>query len=107
MSIKIKTIVKVEKREEKKFRLSCTTTESYNIGCEHGYNSGQDSVAERKIGLDVGKIMEIINNWELPMNNEVDHSKMKPLREVIGSYYCDELAQVLKAKEGEIIREER
>ena len=91
---KINMMVKVEKKEVPILRRETSIrNELMKVILHHGYNKGQEDYGNKEIGLDVGKIMEVIDkdyeegNFILPFS----------IRNAI--------ALALKAKEGEIIVE--
>ncbi len=82
---KINTIVKVEERKVVRYDGS---KEAIENEC---YNQGQEDYGNKEIGLDVGKIFEVIKK-----NNTI--KELTPTKIAL-------LATVLKDKEGEIIME--
>ncbi len=75
----------------------------FKYDCTQSVNVRSMIIADLKTAMveelsSEGKIKELLYNYEIPMNNEVDASIMTSLKNIIGEAYCEELAKAISKR---------
>ena len=98
--MKINSIIKVEKKKE---YWEDSIDQKHPNADNIAFNRGQEDYGNKEIGLDVGKIMEVLDSFTYTSFGDKKKDRKKQIMWLLATRI--ELAQALKAQEKSIIVE--